>query len=58
VTIYDVATGKEVKHVTLDNNVLEARFIPATRQLLVLTATQRVYALDLPAVAPETGVAK
>jgi hypothetical protein len=57
VTIYDVATGKEVKHVTLDNNVLEARFIPATSQLLVLTATQRVYALDLPAEAA-TGESK
>jgi WD40 repeat protein len=57
VTLYEVATGKEVKRVTLDNNVLEARFIPATRQLLVLTATQRVYALDLPAEAA-TGESK
>ncbi|MGO9776651.1 MAG: M48 family metalloprotease [Terracidiphilus sp.] len=58
VIIYDVATGKEVKRVTLDNYAMAARFIPATRQLLVLTATQRVYALELPAVAPETGAAK
>ena len=28
---------------------LAARFIPEKRQLLVLSATQKVYALDLPA---------
>jgi WD40 repeat protein len=50
VTIYEVATGKQVQRVTLDNEVLAARIIPEKKQLLVLTATQRVYALDLPAV--------
>jgi hypothetical protein len=57
VTIYEAASGKELRHVTLDNNVLAARFIPATKQLLVLTATERVYTLDLPA-AQETSAAK
>jgi hypothetical protein len=58
VTIYNVAAGEKVMRVTLDHYVLAARFIPATRQLLVLTATQRVYALDLPAAAPALDVAK
>jgi hypothetical protein len=49
VTIYEVATGKELNRVMLDNDVLAARFIPANRHLLVLTATQHVYALDLSA---------
>jgi hypothetical protein len=57
VMVYDVATGKEIERVTLDHDVLAARFIPEKKQLLVLTATQHVYALDLP-VAPETGAAK
>jgi len=48
VTVYEAATGKIVEQVTLDHNVLAARFIPEKRQLLVLSATQRVYALDLP----------
>jgi hypothetical protein len=52
VTVYEAATGKEVVHVTLDHYPLAARFIPEKRQLLVLTATQHVYVLDLPAVAP------
>ena len=51
VTIYNVAAGEKVMRVTLDHYVLAARFIPATRQLLVLTATQRVYVLELPAEA-------
>jgi len=47
VTVYEVATGKQVARVTLDHYPLAARFIPEKRQLLVLSATQRVYALDL-----------
>jgi WD40 repeat protein len=58
VTVYDVATGKEVARVTLDHFVLAARFIPEKRQLLVLTATQRVYVLDLPATGPAVSAAK
>jgi hypothetical protein len=55
VTVYDVATGRELERVTLDHNVLAARLIPEKKQLLVLTATQHVYALDLPVAL---GVAK
>jgi len=58
VTVYDVVTGKEVVRVTLDHYVLAARFIPEKRQLLVLTATQRVYVLDLPAAGPVASVTK
>jgi hypothetical protein len=43
--------------VTLDHYVLAARFIPEKRQLMVLTATQRVYVLDLP-VAQQAGAAQ
>jgi hypothetical protein len=52
VVVYDVATGKELKRVTLDHYVLAARFLPAKRQLLVLTATQHVFVLDLPDAGP------
>ena len=58
VAIYDVATGKEVERVTLDHYVLAARFIPEKRQLLVLTATQHVYALDLPGAGMVASAAK
>jgi hypothetical protein len=47
-----------VKRVTLDNTVFTARFIPEKKQLLVLTATQTVYALDLPGDGPPSGSAK
>jgi hypothetical protein len=57
VTVYDVATGKKVASVTLDHFVLAARFVPEKKQLLVLTATQHVYTLNLQ-VASEAGVAK
>jgi Peptidase family M48 len=46
-TVYDVANGKPLTSVNLDHNVLAARFVPAQKQLLVLTATQHVYRLDL-----------
>ncbi len=46
-TIYEVAAGREVRRATLDHLALAARFVPEKRQLLVLTATQRVYTLDL-----------
>jgi hypothetical protein len=51
-SIYDVATGEEVQRLTLDRSPLAARFIPEKRQLLVLTATQRVYQLDLSTAKP------
>jgi hypothetical protein len=57
-TVYEVFTGKELAHVMLDNDALAARFIPEKRQLLVLTATQTVYALDLSADRQVSGAAK
>lgn len=47
-TIYDAATGNEIKQVMLDNEPRVARFVAAQKALLVLTATQRVYTLPIP----------
>jgi Zn-dependent protease with chaperone function len=47
--IYDLASGKRIESLTLDQSILVARFIKEKRQLLVLTASQHVYAIDLPA---------
>jgi len=47
-SIYTVATGKELQHLTLDQRILAARIIPQKRQLMVLTASQHVYTIDLP----------
>jgi WD40 repeat protein len=49
VTFLDAATGKIVKQVTLDHFPRAARFVSSKNALLVLTATQRVYSIDLPA---------
>jgi hypothetical protein len=49
VILYDAATGKELKRVTVDHLPRAARFIPAKNALLVLTANQSVYTIDLPA---------
>jgi hypothetical protein len=48
VTILDAKTGRQLKQVTVDNFPRAARFIPEKNALLVLTATQRVYTIDLP----------
>jgi hypothetical protein len=48
VTIYDAANGKALKHVTLDQLPRAARFIPGKKLLLVLTANQRIYSIDIP----------
>jgi hypothetical protein len=59
VIVYDAATGREVKRVTLDHLPRTARFIPAKNALLVLTASQRVFTIDLPAAThAETTAAK
>jgi WD40 repeat protein len=50
-TVYDVANGKPLARVTLDHNVLAARFVPEKKQLLVLTASQHVVRLDLDSLA-------
>jgi hypothetical protein len=46
-TIYGVATGKELASLKLDHAVLAAHFVPETKELLVLTATQRIYRINL-----------
>jgi hypothetical protein len=45
--VYNVATGKILASIALDQEALAARFIPQQKQLLVLTAAQHVYRLDL-----------
>ncbi len=46
-TVYDVAGGKAVTSVLLDESVLAARFVPERKLLLVLTASQHVYQMSL-----------
>jgi len=55
-TIYDVGTEKQLAQFGLDHNVLAARFVPEKKELLVLTATQRVYRVDLLALRTNSGV--
>ncbi len=47
--VYDIVTGKRLLAVTLDHDVLAARFVPGDKQLLVLTASQHIYRISLPA---------
>jgi hypothetical protein len=49
ITVYEVPGGKIVLRVDLDHYPLAARFLPSTRELLVLTASQYVYRLQIPA---------
>jgi outer membrane protein assembly factor BamB len=56
VAIYDVATGKELMHVTVDNVVRAAQFVPAKKQLLVVTSNQRVYTLDISGTLSQPGI--
>lgn len=50
VILYDAATGKELKRVTVDQLPRAVQFIADKNALLVLTASQRVYSIDLPAM--------
>lgn len=50
--IYDAAHGKRLAHYLLDQAVIAARFVPEGKQLLVLTAAQRVYRIDLSKLSP------
>jgi WD40 repeat protein len=59
ITIYDLKNGKSLESVTVDHLPLTARFVAEKNTLLVLTANQRVFTLDLSAVAKtETAGAK
>lgn len=51
VMIVDATNGRELKRMTVDNLVRAARIVPGRNQLLVLTASQRAYAIDLPSKA-------
>jgi hypothetical protein len=51
--IYDIAHGKRLAHYLLDQAVIAARFVPDRKQLLVVTASQRVYRIDLSKLTPE-----
>jgi len=53
VSIYDARTGAELKAVTLDHSPRAARFVPDSNRLLVLTANESVYFIDLPAPKSE-----
>ncbi len=46
-SLYSVATGNQLDHWILDSTILAARIIPDKKQLLALTALQRVYKFDL-----------
>ena len=48
--LYDAAHGNLLASYLLDQDLLAARFLPRQKQLLVLTATQRVYRIDLSAL--------
>jgi hypothetical protein len=54
IVLYDATNGKELKRVVVDHLPRAAKFIPDKKALLVLTADQRVYVIDL----PETGHAE
>jgi WD40 repeat protein len=46
-TVYDAATGKQMKRMILDHQPRVASFVASKNSLLVLTATQRVYTIPL-----------
>ncbi len=51
--IYDTANGKRLAHYLLDQAVIAARFLPQRKQLLVFTASQHVYRIDLSKLSSE-----
>ena len=51
--IYETAHGKVLAHYLLDQAVIAARFVPERNQLLVLTAAQHVYGIDLSKLSSE-----
>ena len=57
VAIYDARSGKELKRVLVDQIPETARFIPAKNALLVFTANQTVYSIELPATKPADSLA-
>jgi WD40 repeat protein len=51
VILLDANTGRELKRVNVDQFPMAARIIPASNSLLVLTAGQSVYSIELPQTA-------
>jgi WD40 repeat protein len=51
VIVYGITNGKELKRVVLDQLPRAAHFIQAKNALLVLTANQSVYSIELPAAS-------
>jgi outer membrane protein assembly factor BamB len=49
ILLIDANNGKELKRVTVDHLPRVSKIVPARNALLVLTASQRVYSIDLPA---------
>ncbi len=50
--IYSTTDGKLLAHFLLDQALLNARFLPGQKQLLVVTAAQTVYRIDLGKLPP------
>jgi hypothetical protein len=57
-TVYEAATGNQVKRVMLDHEPRVARFVASQKALLVLTATQRVYTIPLSSAPAAVTAAK
>jgi Peptidase family M48 len=47
--VYDASNGSEISRIIVDHRPLAAQFVPSTHSLLVLTASQRVYTIPMPA---------
>jgi hypothetical protein len=47
IAIYDARTAEILRQVELDHRPLAARFIPEQKALLVMTANQTIYSIDL-----------
>ena len=54
--VYEVATGREMLHVTLDAGVRAAQFVPTKKQLFAVTSNQRVYTLDISGAAKQVEI--
>jgi Peptidase family M48 len=52
--VYDAATAKEQRHYNLDSPIRFAAFQPASKNILVLTADQKVHTLPFEAAADST----
>lgn len=51
--LYATAHARQLAHYVLDQAVIAARFVPESKQLLVVTASQRLYRIDLSRLSAE-----